>query len=397
MLDNEFPPLGGGTGVVNYHVLTELTAYPDVWVDLVTSSRSRATYETERFSQRITLYKAPVNNKNIHHATVQELLRYSWRGVRQCWRLLERHRYDLSFAFAGVPAGAMSYLLKVWNGLPYLVSLQGPDVPGFEDRYNALYPILKPLLRQIWRNASAVIAITSEQERMARRTLSSLDTVIIPNGVDTHLFSPAEQFQGAQPINILCVGRLIERKGQQHLLEAFAQLRTRATAPLHLTLVGAGDAEGELRQRAARLGLAHDVTFTGVVSRERMPDVYRAAHIFVLPSQNECFSIALLEALASGLPIVVTQPATGTRFFRPEANGLIVPWADVPALTDALSTLVHNEPLRQTMGRNNRELAHRFSWPTITRQYLDLCLQISTSRIRQPLPSSKQTLRMADK
>jgi glycosyltransferase involved in cell wall biosynthesis len=342
------------------------------------------------------LYKVPVHNKNIHHSTIPELLRYSWRGLRQCWRLLDQHRYDVSFAFAGVPAGAMSYLLRIWNGLPYLVSLQGPDVPGFEERYNRLYPFLKPLLRRVWKNAATVIAITLTQQEMARRTLPSLTSAIIPNGVDIALFSPALRPPETPPLHILCVGRLIERKGQHHLLHAFARMRSMCHAPVRLTLVGGGDAEPALRQLTARLGIAHHVTFAGVVPRERMPDLYRGSHIFVLPSQNEGISIALLEALASGLPVIVTEPAVGTSLLKAERNGYIVPWADVSALTHALTRLVQDDELRRSMGYNNSELARHFSWPAIIRQYLDLCMAAVTAHRRQPLSSAREPLTLSD-
>jgi hypothetical protein len=82
MLNNEYPPLGGGTGVVNYHLLKELSAYSNIWVDLVTSSRNRSTHETEQFSERITIYKVPVNNRNIHHSSNRELLSYTRRGLQ---------------------------------------------------------------------------------------------------------------------------------------------------------------------------------------------------------------------------------------------------------------------------------------------------------------------------
>ncbi len=134
MLDNEFPPLGGGTGVINYHVLKEFGGCPDVFVDLVTSSRSAHEFETEQFAERITIYKVPVDNHNIHHSSNRELLRYAWRGLEFSRKLIQQRAYTASLAFAGVPAGAISYMLKLLYGLPYLVSLQGPDVPGFEAR-----------------------------------------------------------------------------------------------------------------------------------------------------------------------------------------------------------------------------------------------------------------------
>ena len=75
ILDNEFPPLGGGTGVINYHVMTELDRHEQVQVDLVTSSRTKGQYEVEQFGSRGRIFKVPVHNKNIHHSSNVELLR----------------------------------------------------------------------------------------------------------------------------------------------------------------------------------------------------------------------------------------------------------------------------------------------------------------------------------
>jgi phosphatidylinositol alpha-1,6-mannosyltransferase len=377
MLDNEFPPLGGGTGVVNYHLLKEFAAYRDVKVDLVTSSRSRRDHEIERFADRVTIYKVPIGNQNIHHATNGELLRYMWRGLLMCRTLLKQDRYDLSFAFAGVPAGAVSYALRKSHGLPYLVSLQGPDVPEFEARYNYLYPLLKPFIRRIWTNATVLTAISKEHQRLAHRSMPDLDIAIVSNGVDTDRFHPADAPQPISELNILCVGRLIERKGQHHLLRAFAHLLANCNRPIRLTLVGTGDAEDRLHRLVSTLGLGDSVTFTGAVEREDMPSVYRQADIFVLPSQNEGMSIALLEAMASGLPVVVTNTGGTTELVVEATHGHIVPWGDVSALTEALAALVRDENVRRRMGHECRQRAMQFPWPTIARRYLELCRRIA--------------------
>ena len=377
MFDNEFPPLGGGTGVVNYHLLREMAKRPDVTVDLVTSSRSRRRHEQERFSERITLHKVPVDNRNIHHSTNRELLRYSVRGLRIAYRLVNRHRYDVSFAFAGVPAGALSCALNLTHRLPYVLSLQGPDVPGFEQRYDYLYPILTPFIRRIWRRAAAVTVISAEQAALARRTMPDLQLVTIPNGVDTDVFCPGER-TAAQEIHVVCAARLIERKGQHHLLEALARLQASCRRPVRVTLVGTGDAEPKLRNLAGHLRIAQAITFMGYVPRERMSQVYQAADIFVLPSQQEGMSIALLEAMASGLPVIVTQTGGTDELVTKGLNGDIVSWADVPALTQALKTLVEDEEARIRMGAESRRRAIRFGWPALVARYLDLCSDVMT-------------------
>ncbi len=362
MLNNEFPPLGGGTGVVNLFFLEELARETGIYVDLVTSSRSKSRFEKVRFSERIYIYKVPVNNRNIHHSSNLELLRYSWKSIVVCRRLLKRNQYDLSFAFAGVPAGAISYVLRVLHGLPYIVSLQGPDVPGFEDRYNYLYPFIVPALRQIWRKAQVVTAISKEHRELAKKTLPSIRIPIIHNGVDTSLFRPVRRKSQSTEFNILCVGRLIERKGQHHLLRAFADLSNQHQAPLRLILAGTGDFEPKLHQLAHELGIAEHVQFLGCVPREEMPKVYQDADLFVLPSQNEGMSIALLEAMASALPVVVSQTGGTDELVIDSINGLVVEWADVGALAGAIERLAVNSNLRTQMGSLNREIALEYSW-----------------------------------
>jgi phosphatidyl-myo-inositol dimannoside synthase len=371
MLDNEFPPLGGGTGVVNYYLLQEFAGFLEVYVDLVTSSRSAKDYETEQFDNRITIYKVPVDNRNIHHSTNRELIRYARRGYNYCCKLIKQNSYDMSFAFAGVPAGVISYALKLRYGLPYLVSLQGPDVPGFEERYHNLYPFLIPVLRQVWRQAVVVTAISLEHQGLAHKTLNDIEIPIIHNGVDIENFHPGNHKN--ESINILCVGRLIERKGQHHLLQAFARLRQEIPdCHVRLTLAGTGDDEIRLKALARQLEISEDVRFLGFVPRQAMPDVYRQADIFVLPSQSEGMSIALLEAMASGLPVVVTYTGGTQELISPDENGLVVPWADIEGLARAIRRLVEDGSLREMMGLANRQTALRFSWSQVAEQYLNL-------------------------
>lgn len=394
MLNNEFPPLGGGTGVVNYHLLKFFDTVPWLSVDLVTSSRTRNEFEIERFGERITIHKVPVNNTNIHHASNRELLTYAWRGLSYARKLVQRHQYELSFAFSTVPAAAISYLLRATEELPYLVSLQGPDVPGFEARYNYLYPFLKPVLRRIWDRASVVTAISRDHQQLAHVTMPELLIPIVCNGVDTTAFHPNEKKSVERDINILCVGRLIERKGQDHLLHAFARLRSELDIPLKLTLVGTGDADGRLKRLCAELLLQNSVDFVGVIPSELMPEVYAKGDVFVLPSQNEGMSIALLEAMACGLPVVVTDTGGTAELVRANTNGLIVPWANVDELTKALAVLVRDRELRNRMGTANRRTALKFSWDSMGQAYLDLCTQIAKGSITALSPMNHESGRI---
>jgi glycosyltransferase involved in cell wall biosynthesis len=375
MLNNEFPPLGGGTGVVNHQILVEFAKRGDVRVDLVTSARGRGPLETRQFSERIRIFAVPVDNRNLHHATNAELIRYAWYSYQLSRKLIQAAQYDASFAFAGVPAGAVSWALKRTANLPYLVSLHGADVPGFEARYAYLYPALKPLVRRIWQEAAVVTSISPAHRQLAHATLAGLPIRVIPNGVDTDVFHPRAEPRDRGRLEFVCVGRLIERKGQHHLLRAFARLQA-SGMPAHLRLIGVGDAERALRRLADELNLSRDVTFAGPLAHAQVAEAYRQADVFVLPSQNEGMSVAVLEAMASGLPVIVTPTAGAPGLVSDGVEGRIVPWADVPALAAALRQLAHDPAGRLRLGAAARQAALHYNWSAIAQEYLDACSQV---------------------
>nr|HID13062.1 glycosyltransferase family 4 protein [Anaerolineae bacterium] len=305
MLNNEFPPLGGGTGVVNYHLLQRFAQVPGLEIDLITSAPERRA-EEQRFAERVHLFKVPVNNRNIHHASNRELLTYAARALPLA---LRRHRalpYDLCFAWSAVPAGWVALVLRRLAGLRYLVRVCGPDIPGFERRYSLIYPLLSPIIRAVWHGAETVVAKCQGEAEMIRAVDDNVRISLIPNGVDLAAFPPGDPIPDDGPLRLLCVARLIERKGQRHLIEAVKRLTDNGIA-VTLDLVGTGDARAAYEARVRELGLGERVRFAGYVPREEIAAYYMAAHVFVLPSYNEGMSVATLEAMAAGLPIVVTR------------------------------------------------------------------------------------------
>lgn len=374
MLNNEFPPLGGGTGIVNQRLLEGFSRIGDITIDLVTSSRTKDEYRHVVLDAGTEMYKVPVNNRNIHHSSNRELIRYAVRGFQQGRELAKRHSYDLCFAFSTFPAGVMALGLRYTDGVSYIVSLQGPDVPGFEARYNYMYPVLKPIARMVWREAAAVTVISEQMRELALQTCSTVPMTTIHNGVDTRTIQP-RTWDGAasasRPLTFICVARLIERKGQHHLLEAASILQRRGIGDFRVILVGTGDAQPTLEDQCRALGLEDVVQFKGSVPWQDVLALYQQAHVFALPSFNEGMSIALLEALASGLPVIVTDTG-GTRELVNAENGLVIPWADPEALAKAMATFIGSPALCSKLGRNSREVALRFDWQRATERHVEL-------------------------
>ena len=219
MLNNEFPPLGGGTGTVNQALLECFARVPDLYVDLVTSALG-SRYERQEFGTRIQILKVPVNNRNIHHSSNRELLTFAARGLALSLKLQRRQAYELCVAWSAVPAGGVALALRRLTGLRYVVRVCGPDIPGFEQRYRRLYRVLIPFIRKVWREAETVVAKCAGEADMIRAMDPDARIALIQNSVDPDLFRPGEPIADKGPLRVLCVGRLIERKGQHHLIRA---------------------------------------------------------------------------------------------------------------------------------------------------------------------------------
>lgn len=370
MLDNEFPPLGGGMGTVNQAIFKIYAGRPDLQIDLVTAALG-ARFETELFAPNIRMYKVPVLNRNLHHSSSRELLMYAAQALPLARNLHRGHPYDICLAWSVLPAGAVALALKRSLGLPYVVWVSGPDIPGFERRYRAIYPLLTPTIRATWRGAATVIAKCDQEVSMIQRVDAAVAPAIIPNGVDLDHFQPIPPIPSAGPLRVICVARLIERKGQHHLIEAVRRLAAEGVE-VELELVGTGDAEASLRRQAAEAGVVERVTFAGYVPREHINECFHSAHIFVLPSFNEGLALAGLEALASGMPLVLSRTGGTTDLVAEGVNGLTFDWADVDALTAHLRLLVTDRTLARRMAAASRGRAERFGWETIAGQFEDV-------------------------
>ncbi len=373
MLNNEFPPLGGGTGTVNRALLTRWARVPNLEIDLVTSAVGRA-YQQEKFAERVHLHFVPVNNQNLHHSSNRELLRYAARALPYALELHRAKKYDFVFAWSAVPAGAVALALKKIAGLPYLVRVCGPDIPGFEERYSSLYLLLSPMIRATWRGATHVIAKCDDEAKMIQRVDVRVPVSIVANGVDTDAFTVANIPDGGV-LRLLCVARLIERKGQHHLIQAVRRLREEGM-DVTLDLVGTGDAQSANEQLARALEVAERVKFVGYVPREKIAQQYANAHVFVLASYNEGMSVATLEAMAAGLPLVVTRTPGTKELVQENGNGLLFDWGDVDALTAHLKGLALNRGKAREMGKNSRARAQNFGWDVAAARWEDLFLEM---------------------
>lgn len=365
MLNYEYPPLGGGGSNACKYILKELSK-AKVDVDLVTSSATDEL-ETEKIGGSINVYRLPINKNNIHYWTQKEIISYSWKARKFVKKLIEERKYDLCHTFFGFPCGAIAYLFR--REIPYIVSLRGSDVPGFNERFSLQYVFLKPIIRRVWKNAAAVIANSEGLKELALEIQPIVKIDIIHNGIDTEAFKPVTKETNTK-LRILCVSRLIKRKGIDYLLESIALVKEIFGDDFEVCIIGEGDQEQELKEMSKQLKIDDVVIFEGYIEHSKLPEFYSNSDIFILPSLNEGMSNTILEAMASGLPIITTD--TGGTKELINGNGIVIPMRDLKAIAGAIVKLIEDPSLRKEMGRNSRGISEELSWGEVAKEYLGI-------------------------
>jgi len=153
------------------------------------------------------------------------------------------------------------------------------------------------------------------------------------------------------------------------LLEAMPKVLAKVPNA-HLDLAGSGDLEQALAERIAGMGLSDAVTLHGSVPQEALPVLLRQASLFALPSHAEGMSNALLEGIACGLPVVVTDTG-GTKELL-DGNGLVIPMKDPSSLADAMIEILSDHSKRAAMRSASLKVADRYSWETLGRAYYEM-------------------------
>jgi phosphatidylinositol alpha-mannosyltransferase len=244
--------------------------------------------------------------------------------------------------------------------------------------YNLAKPLGTWLLKRWFRRLHGKIAVSKPAMEFASGFFPGYYN-IIPNGVDIDHFSPnllpVEDF-GDGKLNILFVSRLEKRKGLNHLLGAFSQVK-REIPNSRLIIVGPGTRLRRRYEREVRRSGLKDVIFTGLVSYEELPRYYKTADIFCAPATGrESFGLILLEAMAAGKPIVASNIEGYASVLAHNVDGLLVPPADTEMLARALLSLSTDEALRREMGARGRAKALDYSWERVARNVLNYYMRV---------------------
>lgn len=250
------------------------------------------------------------------------------------------------------------------------------DLDGTNKKYNLLRKILRPFIHRY-------IAVSKDLERWLKGTINVPDAKLrqIYNGVDSEKFHLRQQsktditsddFLQHASIIVGTVGRIAEVKNQKLLVDGIRfliQKRPELKACLRLVLVGDGPLYSSLKDYVTDIGLSDLVWMTG--DRDDVPELMQLMDIFVLPSLAEGISNTVLEAMATGLPVIATNVGGNPELISEGENGRLVKVGDEQGLAEAIGELVDNPGLRAEMGKKGMDQVKSiFNWQRAVSEYL---------------------------
>ena len=366
----EYPPIGGGGGVVMGAMATELVRRGHD----VTVLTSRAFgLEPDTVQDGVRVVRVPVFfRRQLAVANLPSMAAYLpmgyWRGLR----LGRKRPFDLINTHFVVPTGPLGDRLAARLGIPNVLSVHGGDLydpskPSSPHRHAFLRSAIAGMLGR----ADAVVAQSRDTSLNVSRIYGVRRQVeLIPLGIAR----PPTGIQSARgdygipggALVVATVGRLVPRKSTSQLMTLLAKAPEKN---IYLLVVGDGPDTAAILQAARDNGVTDRVRMLGQVTEREKFAALAAADVFVSTSQHEGFGLMFLEAMSVGLPVVCYDRGGQTDFLSTPTTGAVVPLNDIDAFTAAVLELQRSPQRREEIRRHNLSIAEGFFIDRCARRY----------------------------
>jgi glycosyltransferase involved in cell wall biosynthesis len=296
-------------------------------------------------------------------------------------RVLQERSFAVIHAHWLIPQGLVASLLVVSSGVPYLVTSHGGDLFGLRGRFACW------LKRVVARRAAAMTVVSSAmQEEADRIGLAPPSLFVVPMGADLleRFVTSADEARDAE--TLLFVGRLVPKKGLQHLLDALPLVLSRRPGVI-LKIAGFGPELSALQAQARTLGIESNVQFLGALPQQSLPGLYRRASVFVAPfvrdasGDQEGLPVAMMEAIGCGCPVVVGDVAGIRDLLGPEARQVSVDPRDRDALSGAVLDALDDPAQAIARAISLRSVAaERVDWESVAARYAAIIGAVAEAR-----------------
>lgn len=368
LLSEIFPPKTGGSGRWFWEIYSRLSANQVVVAAGNDSSADKfdLTHDMNVVRLPLTMWQWGVTN--------WQALKQYWSTVRAIRNLARNEGVGAVHCGRCLPEGWMAYLLKKWQKIPYVSYVHGEDVEAA-----AMSRELSWMVRRVFKNADYLIANSHNTASILTETwdVPASHIRVVHPGVDTRLFNPIERNAGVRKrlgwrdrTVVLTVGRLQKRKGHDVMIRALNEIRSAIPDVLY-AIVGQGDEREYLECLAKTEGVEDHVLFHGEVDDRTMSQCYQQCDLFALPNRQvgrdiEGFGMVLLEAQASGRPVLAGKSGGTSETMRIPETGVVVPCERPETLSETVVELLLDQQRLDAMGSAGRDwVVERFDWEAL--------------------------------
>jgi glycosyltransferase involved in cell wall biosynthesis len=364
----EYPPIGGGGGVVNAALARELARSHNV---TVLTSRAFGL-PADAVEGGVRVIRTPVLfRRQPAAANFPSMAAYLASGTWCGRALLKRQHFDVINTHFALPTGPVGYVLGRFAGVPNVLSVHGGDLYDPSKKSSAhRHALLRLCVRHLALSAEAVVAQSQDTSANLHRYFApEVEAAIIPLGIPRppplHASRAAYGFSPDDKL-LITVGRLVSRKAVDQLIDLVAELRD---PHVKLLVLGSGPLAAKLQERAQHREVTAQVRFLGYVDEQVKYELLSLADIYVSTSQHEGFGLVFLEAMAAGLPIVCYDTGGQCDFLQDGHSGHVVALNDCGSFTARCRELLGRPELSAACGSANRRAVEQYYIDECARQY----------------------------
>ncbi|HUX98922.1 MAG TPA: glycosyltransferase family 4 protein [Candidatus Deferrimicrobium sp.] len=353
LLVSEFPPTGIGGAEIATHNIAKILARRNFEVHVITRnvhvkikniSHSLKRYET---FQGYIIHRIPCSRLKIFRVVT-----HIFFGLIELFKI----NPDVIHGQMITPNGLIAVLGGKLLRKKAIVYSRGTKI------YNSNVLYLRSLAQFVVTHADTVIGLSQDLTNRMRRLWPGRQIITINNGIELSHYS--HEVTPDSILKLIFVGRLVNNKRVSDAIRALALIK-REFQNISLTIIGSGPDEVILKNLCIKLNIQNDVQILGKIDPQKIPIYLSKADIFIFPSLWESFGLAVLEAMASSLPILAARTTAIPELVQDHENGLLHTPGNVQELTENLKTLIQNPGIRKSMGQKSRELAANYSWEKV--------------------------------
>ncbi len=366
----EYPPVGGGAATATQEIARAMLKLGHQITVVTSRTPSLKGYTVE---ESVHIYRLRGLRIRKDRSNLLEMFIFLCSAYTSVVRIANRNTIDATICFFSMPVGPIGLLLKQRLGIPYLVSVRGGDVPGLVPELTFVHQALKSFRRKVLRNATAVVANSSDLAQHSKVS-DPYPVVVIPNGVDTEFFSPLEHIYrttAENPIRLLFVGRFHRQKNVPGLIRNLALVRKDHKLAFTLTLVGDGPERGEAMRAVVQSGLDDVTQWKGWLEKEDLKNSYQQADCLINLSSYEGLPNTVLEAMSCGLTVIASDIGPHRELIEDGETGFLTPQDEPEIIALRLYALSNDRHMLQEIGERARQkVTINYDWTDIAKRYI---------------------------